>query len=847
MCTKGQIHVGLNTRALKVCADRVVILMTAVAVMFSFVSIPASATAVANSVSVADFGATGNDTTDDTAAFQNAINAAVSGGAVTIPAGTYILGQIRVTKPLEISGVGATSVMKLRSGANQTLLAISNTSNVTVRDLAIDGNITGQTSGYPHGIQFSATTDSTVIRVDIRNCEKSGVSVYDGSDRVSVTNSRFDNNENDVEIHSSAYNYCAENVATNTQYESWVSYEQAGGPGKAHHNTIVNNTSNGGYCGINIERSHDDLVQGNTVQNTIWGIMVQSRDSAYSYNETVVDNVLIGGSNSTMWGITAENPSHSNLIARNSVTNWGGTPLNIQSSDSVFEDNVIDSPKAVPVKTGNVIVRNNTFRNSHEVGVLFSDAASDVVFEGNTVTGAAEEGVLVLEPMTRLTFIRNTITGNGTSASGTLDGLYSVRTWTDSSLLGNRIYNPAGVSVQKHPVTIPDGSTVAVADNQLSGTNAAVLPAAINGAVVTVSNQVAESGIWGCTASGRPGTWSLQQAIPTAQPTPDPEPAPEPAPADEPRDISQTPISGADRYATSVAISKAAYPEGADVVVITTGTNWPDALGGATLADTVGAPILLTAPSKLPSVVLAEIRRLGATKAIILGGKSAVGAQVETALRAEVETVERIGGADRYQTAAAIAQASVAQLGTDYDGTVLVATGSNFADALAASPMAAAKGWPLLLVGPKGLAGIQSTLDSIGATDVVILGGTSAVPASVHAALVVRYGSDNVTRLAGKNRYATSAAIATWAVANAGLSWNDLAVATGENFPDALSGGVLQALDGSVLLLTTGSSLHTDTRSCLTNNLAEITAVKYLGGKSALATKVRTAVVSALQ
>ncbi|MDP3631143.1 MAG: cell wall-binding repeat-containing protein [Actinomycetota bacterium] len=816
--------------------------MTAVAVMFSFVSFPAPAAAVSAAISVTDFGANGTDTADDTAAFQNAIDAAVSGGAVTIPAGNYILGQIRVTKPLEISGVGATSVLKLRDGANLTLLAIVNTNNVTVRDLAIDGNIAAQTAGYPHGIQFTATTDSVVTRVDIRNCEKSAVSVYDGSDRVSVTYSRFDNNENDVEIHSSAYNYCANNYATNTQYESWVSYEQVGGPGKAHHNTIVNNTSIGAYAGINIERSHDDLVQGNIIENAKWGIMVQGRDSTFSHNATIVDNVLRGGANSTQWGITAENPSHSNTIARNSVTGWLATPLNIQSSNSVYENNtIVNNPKTVPVKASNVIVRNNTFSGSGEVGVQFTGALTDVVFEGNTVSGAAEEGVLVLEAMTRLTFVRNTITGNGASASGTLEGLYSLGIWTDSSFLGNTITNPAGASVQRRPATILDGSTVAVEGNVLSGLVASVLPAATTGASVTIAAPVIESGIWGCTAAGRPGTWALQQAVPA------PTPAPTPAPVDDSRNVAQTAVQGADRYATNVAISQAAYPNGADTVVIATGANWPDALGGATLANAVDAPILLTTANQLPPVVLAEIRRLGATKAIILGGTSAVGTSVESVLRRELATVERIAGGNRYQTAGAIAKASVARLGAAYDGTVLLATGGSFADALAASPMAAAKGWPILLVGPKGLAGVQATLNDIGANKVVILGGAGAIGASVHAALVVRYGSSNVARIAGGNRYATSVAIATWAVANAGLDWNRVAMATGANFPDALSGGVLQAQEGSVLLLTTGASLNSDAKSCLALNRAGITAVKYLGGPSALTRGVRTAVMSALQ
>ncbi|MGB4592316.1 MAG: cell wall-binding repeat-containing protein [Coriobacteriia bacterium] len=829
---------SVRTADLKVFTSKTIVVMTAVAVMFTFITVPASASAAAG-VSVVDYGATGNDTSDDTAAFQAAIDAAVAGGTVTVPAGTYILGQIRVAKPLTIAGVGATSIMKLRDAANQTLVAINYTNNVTVRDLAIDGNIANQTSGYPHGIQFSGTTDSIVTRVNIRNCEKSGVSVYDGSDRVSVTNSTFDNNENDVEIHSSAYNYCADNIATNTQYESWVSYEQVGGPGKAHHNTIVNNTSNGGYCGINIERSHDDLVSGNTVQNTQWGIMVQGRDSTYSYNETVVDNVLVGGSNSTMWGITAENPSHSNTIARNSVTNWGGTPLNIQSDDSVFESNVIDSPKAVPVKTGNVVVRNNTFKNSHEVGVLFTGTLNDVVFEGNTITGAAEEGVLVLEPVTRLTFVRNTITGNGTGAPGTLDGIYSLVTWTNSVFAGNKIYNGA-VATQKHPVTIPDGAALAAADNDLRGLSASALPAATAGAAIAVTAPVAEAGTWTCSAAGRPGTWTFTAS--TTQPEPTPEPAPVPD-----TNINQTPVAGTDRYSTSVAVSQQAYPNGAPVVIIATGSDWPDALGGAALAYAEQGPILLTKKNELPPVVLAEIRRLGATKAVILGGRGVVGQAVENTLRAEVGTVERIAGTDRYKTAQSIAKAAVEAPGNDYGGTVFIATGRSFADALAASPMSAAKGMPLLLVGPDGVSGIQPTLEVLNATNVIVLGGTGAVSKSIEAALVVRYGVGNVTRLAGADRYATAATVASYAVLSADLDWNNVAFATGETFPDALAGGVLQGKDGSVLLLTPGDHLNTMAKACLTGNRASIDTVKYLGGQGALGNTVRKAVVSALQ
>jgi len=55
-----------------------------------------------------------------------------------------------------------------------------------------------------------------------------------------------------------------------------------------------------------------------------------------------------------------------------------------------------------------------------------------------------------------------------------------------------------------------------------------------------------------------------------------------------------TSIAGANRYATAVAVSKKAFPAGADAVVIATGENWPDALGGSALAGALGGPILLT-------------------------------------------------------------------------------------------------------------------------------------------------------------------------------------------------------------------------------------------------------------
>jgi len=295
-------------------------------------------------------------------------------------------------------------------------------------------------------------------------------------------------------------------------------------------------------------------------------------------------------------------------------------------------------------------------------------------------------------------------------------------------------------------------------------------------------------------------------------------------------------LAGSNRYDTAVRVSRRGF-ESAPTVVIATGENWPDALGGASLAAAEGGPMLLTMPGSLPGSVLTEIRRLGAGKAIILGGTSAVGPAVESALKRELgpANVRRLAGSNRIATAELIARATVARLGGAYDGTVFVATAGNFPDALAASPLAAARGWPILLAQPGGLTGsTRETMNAIGAEKALVLGGTAVVSASTEAWLRSALGTADVKRLAGSTRYATAAAVAGYGVSSAGLAYDDFALATGENFPDALAGGVLQGRRGSIMLLTTPGALQGSVSALLAAHKAEIDSARFLGGSGAL-------------
>ena len=299
-------------------------------------------------------------------------------------------------------------------------------------------------------------------------------------------------------------------------------------------------------------------------------------------------------------------------------------------------------------------------------------------------------------------------------------------------------------------------------------------------------------------------------------------------------------VEGPNRYATSVAASVRGFPSGAATVVVATGANWPDALGGSALAGAVDGPLLLTKPDVLPSEVWTEIDRLDATKAYILGSADAVSSAVESYLKAKGLVVARLGGANRYDTARLVADETIRLLGPSYQGHAFVATGMNFPDATGAAPVAAALGRPILLANVS--AGTVSRPPAV--KKVAILGSVAAVPSTIESALKTTLGSVNVTRLAGANRYATAAMAAQLGV-DAGMRWDGTGIATGLNFPDALSGGAMLGKLDSVMLLTRPDTLAGEARTKLYNNRSTIDTLFIFGDTNAVSIEVESAATAA--
>jgi putative cell wall-binding protein len=276
--------------------------------------------------------------------------------------------------------------------------------------------------------------------------------------------------------------------------------------------------------------------------------------------------------------------------------------------------------------------------------------------------------------------------------------------------------------------------------------------------------------------------------------------------------------------------------------VIATGENWPDALGGSALAGAVRGPILLTETSALPSAVKAEIKRLGAKDAYIVGGYGAVSAAVESELEGALPgMVKRLAGADRYGTSKAVANEVITILGGYYDGTAIVATGMDYPDAMAAAPLASGLGWPILLANPAtGAVYVPAATDSA-----VIAGGAKAVTSATESGLKTKLGAANVVRKGGSTRYQTAAMIAEHG-AMSGLMWNGVGIATGQAFPDALAGGAALGQMQAVMLLTPTASLDPYAQAMLDDHKAHIDAIHFLGGTAAVSPAVEAEVKQVL-
>ncbi|MEK3807188.1 cell wall-binding repeat-containing protein [Bacillus sp. FSL H8-0547] len=280
--------------------------------------------------------------------------------------------------------------------------------------------------------------------------------------------------------------------------------------------------------------------------------------------------------------------------------------------------------------------------------------------------------------------------------------------------------------------------------------------------------------------------------------------------------------AGENRFDTSVALADEWLES--EVAVLATGRNYPDALSATPLAVKHEAPLLLTDTKAVPTKVLAKLKDLGVTKVYLIGGTGVISADVETQLKNNgVKTIVRIAGNDRYETSVKVAK----EVGVD--GGIVVASGENYPDALSIAPVAGIIGAPILLTRSADLPGVVKTyVKTAGADYSIVAGGSSVVSAKAAASL------PDMTRLGGSNRYTTNTQIVDYAFEEGIYDMDYPFIATGADFPDALSASALAAGWSNGIILTDPNEPKTTTKETVQYYSDLVEEYEIVGGVKAL-------------
>jgi putative cell wall-binding protein len=279
------------------------------------------------------------------------------------------------------------------------------------------------------------------------------------------------------------------------------------------------------------------------------------------------------------------------------------------------------------------------------------------------------------------------------------------------------------------------------------------------------------------------------------------------------------------------------------VAIVATGERFPDALAASGLAGIVDAPILLTRINTLSPTCDYALRVLGVEKVYILGDTRAVSAGIETEFRKRY-WVQRLGGPDRYYTARDIADEAIRLGGSTTEA--FLAQGVNFPDALAVSSIATQEHITVLLTRPGELHSEAAAVIAGADIEKVYVAGDTKAISALAAAQVTQLGA-SVIRWAGPNRYETAAAIVNGALGTWGIKVTKIGIATGANWPDALTGGAAMGRQDGLLLLSRPDVLSPYIESLIVSHKATIREVEFYGSTKSLSQTVENRVRYLLQ
>jgi hypothetical protein len=380
-------------------------------------------------ISVKDFGAVGDGTTNDTTAIQNAVNAVSSspaGGTLYFPQGTYLTSKITIGPNITLDGGGC--IVKAVAGQNY-IFSITGTANITIRDFVFDAtgmSDVGGTGGLPQSVLYIDVAVGPCSNILVDNCRFTNIPLtnqnyhaigFNGAECV-VQNCYVDQSGGDALNFNGGFNVIVNNVVKNGG-DGGIAVNNGGranisnnyifkcdlgiGCGPEGNSTdvdtyslvIANNTINSCGWGINLgwfsnagRRGPSPVsITGNSIYSCkSYGIRYDGDSSTFVLNATVSGNTIMFTGSNAYDGSFGANSGDIVFAACRNVSIVGNSikyPLGTGNTRSIWLNQCV-----FVTITGNTIYGYDpALTPGYTYGLLLTDA-SYTVASSNTIGGA---------------------------------------------------------------------------------------------------------------------------------------------------------------------------------------------------------------------------------------------------------------------------------------------------------------------------------------------------------------------------------------------------------------------------------------------------------------------------
>lgn len=324
-------------------------------------------------VSVKDFGAKGDGTTDDTAAIQAAITATQgSSGALLFTAGTYLVSTLAVTSSLQLLGCGPQSIIKQKASTSGNIFSITGAGNNVMFDsLTFDGNYANQAAQSTNSTIHSTAIGGTladIFSLVVQNCEfrdstYAAVRVQGDNNPATrevawIAGNRFINGAAGVDNPGATPDYIPRDIALDDAVEAWVEnnvFESDTAPATFGRSAIVvaqtqtaterltelviaGNRINRRGCNVSQNLGAIDLyiwaancsVHDNIIKNSSASAIKWKQNAArLSITNNKIDSQLVAGV-----ALNGNDPTHGSandgcIVEGNQIANWDGATTGV--------------------------------------------------------------------------------------------------------------------------------------------------------------------------------------------------------------------------------------------------------------------------------------------------------------------------------------------------------------------------------------------------------------------------------------------------------------------------------------------------------------------------------------